>query len=335
MSTRWTSVRSCSAAKLGLSPIVTDARATEFAFAAPHDAPIPYLPRIREYYQALGYGAPYEWAHYADVPFQPLRAPLSRCRIALITTAAPFKPGAGDQGPGAAYNAKAKFYSVYSGDSALGPRPAHRARRHRPPAHDRRRPRHLLPASRAALARRRRPHRVGCAAVSRCPDEPQPSRHAGNGLSGDRRALQGRRRRCRDPGSQLSRLPPDVSLVTIGAGKGLHRLRGAQGIVAYVGVPRLFPDYWATTIVPPQGPESQAFTLELALRVLETAPAPRTTVQSTLDMEREPGVEARLLQHRTTHARGNRPAAGRFRQEQGGGRKGTRENRISLRRLCA
>ena len=30
---------------------------------------------------------------------------------------APFKPDAGDQGPGAPYNAAAKFYRVYAGDS--------------------------------------------------------------------------------------------------------------------------------------------------------------------------------------------------------------------------
>jgi hypothetical protein len=82
------------------------------------DAPIPYLQRTREYYQALGYGAPYEWAQYSDVPFQRLARPLNGCRIALITTAAPFKPDAGDQGPRAPYNAKAKFFTVYSGDSA-------------------------------------------------------------------------------------------------------------------------------------------------------------------------------------------------------------------------
>src|SRR5262249_11364096 len=35
-----------------------------------------------------------------------------------ITTAAPDQPGKGDQGPGAAYNAAAKFFSVYSGDIA-------------------------------------------------------------------------------------------------------------------------------------------------------------------------------------------------------------------------
>jgi hypothetical protein len=32
----------------------------------------------------------------------------------LITTAAPYQPGVGDQGPRAPYNAAAKFYTVYS-----------------------------------------------------------------------------------------------------------------------------------------------------------------------------------------------------------------------------
>ena len=101
-----------------MARIMTSERATECRFAASTDVPIPYLPRIREYYQALGYGAPYEWAHYADVPFHRLTKPLSECRIALVTTAAPYQPDKGDQGPGAAYNAKAKFYTVYSGDTA-------------------------------------------------------------------------------------------------------------------------------------------------------------------------------------------------------------------------
>ena len=93
-------------------------RASKYGFAATHDVPIPYLQRIRKYYQALGYGAPYEWAHYADVPFHSLNKPLSDCRLALITTAAPYQAGKGDQGPGAPYNAKAKFYTVYSGNTA-------------------------------------------------------------------------------------------------------------------------------------------------------------------------------------------------------------------------
>jgi len=82
-------------------------------FAADHDVPIPYMERTRAYYLALGY-QPYRWAHFADAPFTPLRTPLSRARVALITTAAPFQPEAGDQGPRAPYNAAAKFYQVYS-----------------------------------------------------------------------------------------------------------------------------------------------------------------------------------------------------------------------------
>ena len=86
--------------------------------AADHDVPIPYRERIGTYYRTLGYGAPYRWAHFADVPFAPLEKPLSASRIGLITTAAPFQPDKGDQGPGAAYNGGAKFYRVYSGDTA-------------------------------------------------------------------------------------------------------------------------------------------------------------------------------------------------------------------------
>src|SRR6186997_1094308 len=83
-----------------------------------NDAPIPYLQRIRTYYAALGYGAPYEWAHYESVPFHPLVKPLSQACVAVVTTAAPYQPGKGDQGPRAPYNAGAKFYRIYSGDTA-------------------------------------------------------------------------------------------------------------------------------------------------------------------------------------------------------------------------
>jgi len=89
-----------------------------FGFAPEHDVPIPYMQRIRDYYQTLGYGAPYRWAHYAEVPFASLRKPLAESRIGLITTAAPYQEGKGNQGPGAPYNAAAKFYTVYSSDTA-------------------------------------------------------------------------------------------------------------------------------------------------------------------------------------------------------------------------
>lgn len=93
-------------------------REESFGFAAEHDAPIPYMRRIRDYYQTLGYGAPYRWAHYAEVPFAPIKKPVADSRIGLVTTAAPYDPAKGDQGPGAPYNAATKFYTVYSGDTA-------------------------------------------------------------------------------------------------------------------------------------------------------------------------------------------------------------------------
>jgi len=80
--------------------------------------PIPYMERTRDYYAALGYHSPYAWAHYDDTPFQRLRQPLARTRITLVTTAAPYQPDKGPQGAGAPYNAAAKFYTVYSGNTA-------------------------------------------------------------------------------------------------------------------------------------------------------------------------------------------------------------------------
>jgi D-proline reductase (dithiol) PrdB len=56
----------------------------------------------------------------------------------------------------------------------------------------------------------------------------------------------------------------------------------AKDIVEHCGVPRLlFSDFpLGNSAGKPHDAESQALTLELALRVLETAPGPRTTVQS-------------------------------------------------------
>src|SRR6185437_10374233 len=87
-------------------------------FASDDDAPIPYMARTREYYLAIGYDTPYRWAHYTSAPFQPLKKPLAKSRVAIVTTAAPFDPAKGDQGPGAQYNGGAKFYQVYDGDTS-------------------------------------------------------------------------------------------------------------------------------------------------------------------------------------------------------------------------
>lgn len=64
----------------------------------------------------------------------------------------------------------------------------------------------------------------------------------------------------------------------------------AKDIVEYVGVPRfLFSDFpLGNPCGRPHDSESQAATLELALRVLETAPGPRTTVQNPLRWSANP-----------------------------------------------
>lgn len=83
--------------------------------------PIAYLERIRDYYLALGYETPYRWARFDDVPFcRPVKPP-GEMTLAIITTAAPYQPGKGDQGPWAAYNGRAKFFSVYSMASETEP----------------------------------------------------------------------------------------------------------------------------------------------------------------------------------------------------------------------
>ena len=79
-----------------------------------NDQPLAYIERIRNYYQILGYGVPYEWACHDDIPFAPLRKPLGEARIGIVTTAAPFQPDKGDQGPGAPYNGETKFFKVYA-----------------------------------------------------------------------------------------------------------------------------------------------------------------------------------------------------------------------------
>jgi hypothetical protein len=64
----------------------------------------------------------------------------------------------------------------------------------------------------------------------------------------------------------------------------------AKDIVEYVGVPRfLFSDFpLGNPTGKPQDVASQDFTLELALKVLETAPGPRMTVHSPLRWSDDP-----------------------------------------------
>lgn len=83
--------------------------------------PIAYINRTTSYYLGLGYDNPYQWAQFNNVPFAIVTKPLNQMRIAILTTAAMYQPDKGDQGPGAPYNADAKFYQVYR--APIQPRP--------------------------------------------------------------------------------------------------------------------------------------------------------------------------------------------------------------------
>lgn len=256
-------------------------------FVPPHDAPIPYLERIRDYYQALGYGEPYRWAHYADVPFQHLSKPLADCNVTIVTTAAPYQPGKGNQGPGAPYNAAAKFYAVYSRDSAHEHdlRISHLAiDRQHTSAED---PATYFPLR--ALREAAASARIGSVA-SRFHGLPT-NRSQRATLEVDCASLLAR---CRADGVDAAVLVANCPVchqsVSLAA-RALERagistvvMGCAKDIVEYVGVPRLvFSDFpLGNAAGRPHDPDSQAFTLELALKLLESAPAPRTTVQSPL-----------------------------------------------------
>jgi hypothetical protein len=48
---------------------------------------IRYIDRTHEYYRSQGYDKEYNYAHNEDIPFIPLRKPLSECRVTLVSTA--------------------------------------------------------------------------------------------------------------------------------------------------------------------------------------------------------------------------------------------------------
>jgi len=74
---------------------------------------IEYITRSRAYYGAQGY-KPYQWANNKQTPFVEPQKPLSESRLVLVTTAAPYRSDLPDQGPGAVYNAQAKFFEVFT-----------------------------------------------------------------------------------------------------------------------------------------------------------------------------------------------------------------------------
>lgn len=258
-----------------------------FGFAPDDDAPIPYMARTRAYYEAIGYDTPYRWAHHATAPFQPLDKPLSRSRVALITTAAPYDPAKGDQGPGAAYNGGAKFYDVYAGDVT---KPADLRISHI--AYDRTHTRADDSRAWFPLAQLQR-----LAATGRIGDV--AAHYFGAPTNRSHRVTIEKDApdilaRCRADGVDAAVLVPNcpvchqtTSLVArhLEANGIATLVMGcAKDIVEHAAVPRfLFSDFpLGNSAGKPHDDASQAFTLELALRVLESAPAAQTTVQSPL-----------------------------------------------------
>lgn len=267
---------------------MTDREDTSFGFANPDTAPTAYLQRIRDYYQALGFGVPYKWAHYADVPFHRLTKPLSRTGVALITTAAPYQPGKGGQGPRAPYNAAAKFYTVQSDDTAIDPdlRISHIGIDRVHTTGEDQGSYFPLAELRRAAARGRigqMAPRFHCIPTNRshritldvdCPEV--VARCKADGV--DAVLLLPNCPVCHQTACLAARALEAAGIATVVLGC-------AKDIVEYIGVPRLlFSDFpLGNAAGRPNDPTSQAETLELALRVLESAPGPRTTVQSPIE----------------------------------------------------
>jgi hypothetical protein len=256
-------------------------------FAPDYDAPIPYMQRTRDYYRAIGYTTPYRWAHHIGAPFQPLKKPLAQSRVTIVTTAAPYRPDKGDQGPGAAYNGGAKFYQVYSGDTSqqqdlrishIGYDRVHTS------AED---SGTWFPLPQ--LLRLRDAHRIG-AVTQHFHGAPTNRSHRVTIETDAPEIL----RRCREDDTDVAVLVPNCpvchqtcSLVArhLEANGIATVLMGcAKDIVEHAAVPRfLFSDFpLGNSAGKPHDAASQAQTLELALRVLESAPGPCTTMQSPL-----------------------------------------------------
>jgi glycine/betaine/sarcosine/D-proline reductase family selenoprotein B len=221
------------------------------------------------------------------VPFQPLAGPLSKACIAIVTTAAPYQPGKGDQGPGAPYNAAAKFYQVYSGDTARDHdlRISHVAiDRAHTRAED---PRSYFPLAALHIAAKAR--RIGSVAM-RFHGLPTNRSHRTT-IEIDCVELVAR---CKADGVDAAILVPNCPVCHQSVSLAARALEEsgiasviigcAKDIVEHVGVPRfVFSDFpLGNAAGRPNDQQSQAVTLELALRVLESASAARTTVQSPL-----------------------------------------------------
>jgi D-proline reductase (dithiol) PrdB len=268
-------------------------KTAELVFAPELDQAIRYIERTRSYYLGLGYDNPYVWAHYSAVPFTPLKKPLTQSVLGLITTAVPYNPDKGDQGPGSPYNAAAKFYQPYQQSIAeeIDLRIAHVGIDRKNANMEDMNCWFPLSAAKAAVDSGRiqsiAPHFYGLPTN-------RSQRHT---LEMDAPIILEMLRSdnvdmavlipncpvCHQSQSLLARYLEEngISTVVMGA---------AKDIVEYCGVPRfLFSDFpLGNAAAKPHDNNSQTLNFELALRLLESAPAARTTVQSPLVWSADP-----------------------------------------------
>jgi hypothetical protein len=266
---------------------------SELTFAAQWDQPIRYIERTRSYYLGLGYDTPYVWAHYLEVPFTKLQKPLNTSVLGLITTAVPYDADKGQQGVGAPYNANAKFYQPYRYllDGEIDLRIAHVGIDRRNANMEDSACWFPLAAARKAVQAGRiqslSPHFYGLPTN-------RSQRHT---VEIDAPSILEMLRTdqvdvavlipncpiCHQSQSLLARYLEEAGIPTVVMG-------AAKDIVEYCGVPRfLFSDFpLGNAAAKPHDVDSQALNFELALRLLEHAPAPRTTVQSPLVWSKDP-----------------------------------------------
>lgn len=266
---------------------------SELTFAAQWDQPIRYIERTRSYYLGLGYDTPYVWAHYLEVPFTMLQKPLNTSVLGLITTAVPYDADKGQQGVGAPYNANAKFYQPYRYllDGEIDLRIAHVGIDRRNANMEDSACWFPLAAARKAVQAGRiqslSPHFYGLPTN-------RSQRHT---VEIDAPSILEMLRTdqvdvavlipncpiCHQSQSLLARYLEEAGIPTVVMG-------AAKDIVEYCGVPRfLFSDFpLGNAAAKPHDVDSQALNFELALRLLDHAPAPRTTVQSPLVWSKDP-----------------------------------------------
>lgn len=266
---------------------------SELLFAPELDQPVRYIERTRNYYLGLGYETPYVWAHYIDAPFAALQKPLNQSILGLVTTAVPYDADKGPQGPGAAYNAAAKFYDPYvrSIDEDADLRIAHVGVDRRNADMQDSNCWFPLNAAKRAVAKGR------IQSLSKHFYGLPTNRSQRHTLEIDAPLILSKMRAdqvdlavlipncpiCHQSQSLLARYLEAAGIPTVIMG-------AAKDIVEYCGVPRLlFSDFpLGNAAALPNNIESQDSNFELALRLLEGAPGARTTVQSPLAWSSDP-----------------------------------------------